>query len=37
VRGIALRLAKEGASLMLVDVNPEGIAAVAAEVESAGP
>jgi meso-butanediol dehydrogenase/(S,S)-butanediol dehydrogenase/diacetyl reductase len=35
-RGIALRLAKEGASLMLVDVNPEGIAAVAAEVEALG-
>lgn len=35
-RGIALRLAKDGASLMLVDVNPEGIAAVAAEVEALG-
>ncbi|STW72345.1 2,3-butanediol dehydrogenase [Klebsiella michiganensis] len=35
-RGIALRLAKDGASVMLVDVNPEGIAAVAAEVEALG-
>ncbi|MDU7187808.1 MAG: SDR family NAD(P)-dependent oxidoreductase, partial [Klebsiella sp.] len=35
-RGIALRLAKDGASVMLVDVSPEGIAAVAAEVEALG-
>ncbi|ARD60488.1 diacetyl reductase [Kosakonia radicincitans DSM 16656] len=35
-RGIALRLAKDGASLMLVDVKREGLDAVAAEVKALG-
>lgn len=35
-RGIALRLAKDGASLMLVDVNAEALEAVAAEVRALG-
>lgn len=35
-RGIALRLAKDGASVMLVDVNRSGLDAVAAEIEALG-
>ncbi|MBG6245675.1 diacetyl reductase [Candidatus Symbiopectobacterium sp. 'North America'] len=35
-RGIALRLAKDGASVMLVDVSATGIEAVAAEVAALG-
>ncbi|MFT8209970.1 MAG: acetoin reductase [Symbiopectobacterium sp.] len=35
-RGIALRLAKDGVSVMLVDVNSTGIEAVAAEVAALG-
>lgn len=35
-RGIALRLAKDGASIMLVDVNRSGLDAVAAEIEALG-
>ncbi|ANI82688.1 acetoin reductase [Kosakonia oryzae] len=35
-RGIALRLAKDGASLMLVDVKREGLDAVAAEIKALG-
>lgn len=35
-RGIALRLAKDGAALMLVDVKAEGLDAVAAEVKALG-
>jgi len=35
-RGIALRLAKDGASLMLVDLNPEALESVAKEVRALG-
>lgn len=35
-RGIALRLAKDGASVMLVDVSATGIEAVAAEIAALG-
>lgn len=35
-RGIALRLAKDGASLMLVDLNPEALESVAEEVRALG-
>ncbi|MCE2576618.1 acetoin reductase [Komagataeibacter sp. FNDCR2] len=35
-RGIALRLAREGADLALVDLNPERLAGVRAEVEALG-
>lgn len=35
-RGIALRLAKDGADIAIVDVNPEHMAAVAAEIEGLG-
>ncbi|PWC12385.1 diacetyl reductase [Brenneria roseae subsp. americana] len=35
-RSIALRMARDGASLMLVDVNRSGLDAVAAEVEALG-
>lgn len=35
-RGIALRLAKEGASLMLVDMNADNLEAVAKEVQALG-
>ena len=35
-RGIALRLAKDGANIALIDVNGENIAAVAKEVEALG-
>lgn len=35
-RGIALRLAKDGANIALIDVNGENIAAVAKEIEALG-
>jgi meso-butanediol dehydrogenase/(S,S)-butanediol dehydrogenase/diacetyl reductase len=35
-RAIALRYAQEGAAVVLVDLNQEGVHAVAAEIESAG-
>lgn len=35
-RGIALRLARDGADIALVDVNPDGIEAVAAEIRETG-
>lgn len=35
-RGIALRLAQDGASLMLVDLNPEALESVAEEVRALG-
>jgi len=35
-RGIALRLAKDGASLMLVDLNPHALESVAEEVRALG-
>lgn len=35
-RGIALRLAKDGASIMLVDMKAEALEAVAAEVRALG-
>lgn len=35
-RGIALRLAKDGANVALVDVKPEAIASVAKEIEALG-
>ena len=35
-RGIALRLAKDGADIALVDLNPEKLAQVAKEVEALG-
>lgn len=35
-RGIALRLARDGADLALIDVNPAGIEAVAAEIREIG-
>ncbi len=35
-RGIALRLARDGADVALVDVRPDGIDAVAAEIDEIG-
>ena len=35
-RGIALRLARDGADIALVDVRPEGIGSVAAEITEIG-
>lgn len=35
-RGIALRLAKDGANIALADIRPDGISAVAKEIEALG-